>query len=140
MKAVANVEPTSKRFDNSRRLFESVNADANNWRDNEIAKKQEEAKEKDMQVRTNSTELLKKLPSTKKKRLGCDVIKNLSFLEYSPECGSRLLPSYWGYISTVPIRKPNRVRLSNSILCQSRPFDSQNIRNPDTKVRVSNGG
>ena len=50
LQAFAAAEPTSKRFDNSRRLFETAHNDANNWRDNEIAKKQEEAKEKDMQV------------------------------------------------------------------------------------------
>ncbi len=33
--------------------------------------------------------------------------------------------------NTVPIRKPYTVRLSDSILCQSRPFDSQTIWNPD---------
>jgi hypothetical protein len=35
--------------------------------------------------------------------------------------------------------KPNRVQLSNSILCQSRSFNSRTIQNPDIKVQVSNG-
>ena len=50
LQAFAAAEPISKRFDNSRRLFETPNNDANNWRDNEIARKQEEAKENDMKV------------------------------------------------------------------------------------------
>jgi hypothetical protein len=44
-------EPLSKRFDKSRRLFEATRADdGDDWRDNEIARKQAEQKEKDMQV------------------------------------------------------------------------------------------
>ena len=50
LQAFAAAEPISKRFDNSRRLFETAHTDANNWRDNEIARKQEEAKENDMKV------------------------------------------------------------------------------------------
>jgi hypothetical protein len=38
---------------------------------------------------------------------------------------------------TVPIRKPNRVRLSNSILCQSLPFDSQTIQKPEKSLRTT---
>ncbi len=44
---VTTEDPQSKRFDKSRRLFE--NAD-DNRQENEIARKQREAKEKDMQV------------------------------------------------------------------------------------------
>jgi hypothetical protein len=38
---------------------------------------------------------------------------------------------------SVPIRKLDHIRLSDSILCQSRPFDSQTIRNPEKKCPVT---
>ena len=43
-------EPLTKRFDKSRRLFEHINDEGKSWKDNEIARKQEEQKERDMQV------------------------------------------------------------------------------------------
>lgn len=52
LQAVSPSEPLSKRFDRSRRLFEQVNDDDEDeaWRENEIAKKHEQQREKDMQV------------------------------------------------------------------------------------------
>ena len=44
---MTNEDPQSKRFDKSRRLFENTD---DNRQENEIARKQREAKEKDMQV------------------------------------------------------------------------------------------
>jgi hypothetical protein len=40
------------------------------------------------------------------------------------------------YLCTVSIRIPNRRRYSNSILCQSRPFDIRTIWKPDIRVRL----
>ena len=48
-------DPTSKRFDKSRRLFEERRNDKDNWRGNEIARKQEEQREKEMEVIKNNS-------------------------------------------------------------------------------------
>ena len=50
-------EPLTKRFDKSRRLFEHINNEDKSWKDNEIARKQEEQKERDMQVQTLTVQL-----------------------------------------------------------------------------------
>jgi len=48
-------EPLSKRFDKSRRLFEHrKDDDGDSWKESEIAKKREEQKERDMQVKATS--------------------------------------------------------------------------------------
>jgi len=67
-------EPLTKRFDKSRRLFEHINDEDQSWKDNEIDRKQEEQKERDMQVNTNNKPTFNKPTLRPKSRLSMAVV------------------------------------------------------------------